>query len=103
LLDDFAQVLSHVDVLLLTHVYAAGEEPLADADGKALARAVRVRGSVEPIFVEQLEELADVLANVLAADDVVLTLGAGSIGAVAPTLPEKLALSVQAQQRHSQQ
>jgi UDP-N-acetylmuramate--alanine ligase len=90
LLDDFAQVLSTVDALILTNVYAAGETPLAGADGKSLARAVRVRGTVEPIFIEELAELPAVLRQVLKADDVVLTLGAGSIGAIAPTLPEKL-------------
>jgi UDP-N-acetylmuramate--alanine ligase len=92
LLDDFAQVLARVDVLLLTHVYAAGEEPLSGADGKALARAVRARAAVEPIFVEDLAQLPTVLANVVKADDVVLTLGAGSIGAVAASLPEALAV-----------
>jgi UDP-N-acetylmuramate--alanine ligase len=90
LLDDFAQVLSTVDALVLTNVYSAGETPLAGADGKSLARAVRVRGSVEPIFIEELAELPAVLRQILKADDVVLTLGAGSIGAVAPTLPQKL-------------
>jgi UDP-N-acetylmuramate--alanine ligase len=92
LLDDFAQVLSTVDALVLTNVYSAGETPLAGADGKSLARAVRVRGAVEPIFVEDLSELPAVLGQILRADDVVLTLGAGSIGAVAPTLPRALAM-----------
>jgi len=92
LLDDFAQVLSAVDALVLTNVYSAGETPLAGADGKSLARAVRVRGSVEPIFVEELAELPAVLTQILRADDVVLTLGAGSIGAIAPTLPRTLAV-----------
>ncbi len=90
LLDDFAQVLSTVDALILTNVYAAGETPLAGADGKSLARAVRVRGTVEPIFIEDLNELPQALAQILKADDVVLTLGAGSIGAIAPTLPRAL-------------
>ena len=92
LLDDFAQVLADVDVLLLTSVYAAGEKPLRNADGKALARAVRARAAVEPVYVEDLHDLDTVLANVLRADDVVLTLGAGSIGAVAATLPGLLAV-----------
>jgi UDP-N-acetylmuramate--alanine ligase len=91
LIDDFAQVLSTVDALILTNVYSAGETPLAGADGKSLARAVRVRGAVEPIFIEELGELPGVLTQILKADDVVLTLGAGSIGAVAPTLPRALA------------
>ncbi len=92
LIDDFAQVLSTVDALILTNVYSAGETPLAGADGKSLARAVRVRGAVEPIFIEDLSELPGVLAQILKADDVVLTLGAGSIGAVAPTLPRALSV-----------
>jgi UDP-N-acetylmuramate--alanine ligase len=83
-------VLSTVDALILTNVYSAGETPLAGADGKSLARAVRVRGAVEPIFIEDLSELPAVLGQILKADDVVLTLGAGSIGAVAPTLPRVL-------------
>jgi UDP-N-acetylmuramate--alanine ligase len=91
LIDDFAQVLSTVDALILTNVYSAGETPLAGADGKSLARAVRVRGAVEPIFIEDLSELPGTLSQILKADDVVLTLGAGSIGAVAPMLPRALA------------
>jgi UDP-N-acetylmuramate--alanine ligase len=93
LLDDFAQVLSGVDALILTNVYSAGEPPIAGADGKALARAVRVRGTVEPIFIEDVNELGDALAPILEADDVVLTLGAGSIGTVAQTLPRALAVA----------
>jgi UDP-N-acetylmuramate--alanine ligase len=92
LLDDFAQVLATCDALVLTNVYAAGEKPLAGADGKSLARAVRVRGAVEPIFIEDLSELPGVLAQILRADDVVLTLGAGSIGAAAAGLPRALAV-----------
>jgi len=91
LIDDFAQVLSTVDALILTNVYSAGETPLAGADGKSLARAVRVRGAVEPIFIEDLSELPTVLAQIMMADDVVLTLGAGSVGAIAPQLPRTLA------------
>jgi UDP-N-acetylmuramate--alanine ligase len=92
LIDDFAQVLSTVDALILTNVYSAGETPLAGADGKSLARAVRVRGAVEPIFIEDLSELPAALGPILRADDVVLTLGAGSIGAVALALPRQLAV-----------
>jgi UDP-N-acetylmuramate--alanine ligase len=91
LLDDFAHVLSGVDALVLTSVYSAGETPLAGADGKSLARAVRVRGAVEPIYVDDLAELPAVLAQIIRAGDVVLTLGAGSIGAVAQSLPKALA------------
>jgi UDP-N-acetylmuramate--alanine ligase len=91
LFDDFAQVLADTDVLLINEVYAAGETPISGADGRALCRAVRGRGRVDPIFVEEVEELAEVLKDLLQAGDVVLTLGAGSIGAVAAALPEVLA------------
>jgi UDP-N-acetylmuramate--alanine ligase len=91
LMDDFAQVLARVDVLLLTEVYAAGEEPISGADGKALARAIRSRRAVEPVFCDDVEELGGVLAGLLRDDDVVLTLGAGSIGAIAQNLPSQLA------------
>ncbi len=90
LLDDFASVLSDADVLILLEVYAAGEDPIAGADGRAIARAVRSRGSVEPIFVEELDGLAQVLDGVLADGDLVLTMGAGDIGALAARLPTLL-------------
>lgn len=93
LMDDFAQVLSEVDVLVLLDVYAAGEAPIANADGRAMARAVRGRGQVEPVFVEQLDELPGVLDGLLADGDLVLTMGAGNIGAFAQTLPERLAIA----------
>ena len=92
LMDDFARVLSDTDVLLLTEIHAVGEAPIAGADGRSLARAVRSRGGVEPVFVETVDRLPDVLAGILAPDDVVLTLGAGSIGAVARALPGQLAV-----------
>ena len=92
LLDDFARVLSDVDALILTNVYSAGEAPIPGADGKSLARAVRVRGAVEPIFVEDVAELPAALEKIVRAEDIVLTLGAGSIGAIAPQLPQLLAV-----------
>ena len=90
LMDDFATVLSEADALVLLNVYAAGEEPIAGADGRTMARAVRTRGAVDPVFVEQLEDLAGVLEGVLADGDIVLTMGAGDIGAYAQTLPDLL-------------
>jgi UDP-N-acetylmuramate--alanine ligase len=87
LLDDFAGVLCEVDALLLTEVYPAGEEPIVGADGRALARAIRSRGKVEPVFVEDVNRLPEVLADVLEAGDLLVTCGAGSIGAVAASLP----------------
>ncbi|UCE77889.1 MAG: UDP-N-acetylmuramate--L-alanine ligase [Gammaproteobacteria bacterium] len=91
LLDDFAQVLVNADVLLITEVYAAGEAPISGADGRALCRAVRGRGRVDPVFVEDVETLPKVLNDLLQPGDVLLTLGAGSIGAVAANLPDTLA------------
>jgi UDP-N-acetylmuramate--alanine ligase len=84
--EDFARVLSSVDALLLTEVYAAGESPIVAADGRALARAVRVLGKVEPVFVEQVAELPDAICSAVRDGDVVLVMGAGSIGAVAGRL-----------------
>ncbi|OED40766.1 UDP-N-acetylmuramate--L-alanine ligase [Chromatiales bacterium (ex Bugula neritina AB1)] len=88
LFDDFTDVLCAADVLLLTEVYPAGEQPIAGADGRALARAIRQRGVIDPIFVPEIDELARTLRGVLIDGDVVLTLGAGSIGAVAASLPD---------------
>ena len=90
LMDDFASVLSDADVLVLLDVYAAGEESIANADGRAMARAVRTRGSVEPVFVESLDELQPVLLDLISDGDLVLTMGAGDIGAYAAGLPDLL-------------
>ena len=90
LMDDFASVLSEADALVLLDVYAAGEEPITGADGRTMARAVRTRGAVDPVFVENLEDLAGVLEGVLQDGDLVLTMGAGDIGAYAHSLPELL-------------
>ncbi|MBI3546543.1 MAG: UDP-N-acetylmuramate--L-alanine ligase [Gammaproteobacteria bacterium] len=90
LLDDFSTVLSEIDALIITEVYAAGETPISGADGRALCRAIRARAKVDPIFVEDVNTLAQSLQDVLRANDVLLTLGAGSIGAVAAALPQAL-------------
>jgi UDP-N-acetylmuramate--alanine ligase len=90
LMDDFATVLSNADVLILLDVYAAGEDPIAGADGRAMARAIRTRGAVEPVFVESLDGLQPVLMGLLEDGDLVLTMGAGDIGAYAAGLPELL-------------
>jgi UDP-N-acetylmuramate--alanine ligase len=90
LLDDFAGVLTAADVVLVTEVYAAGEQPIAGADGRAICRALRSRGKIEPIFVERIEELPPALAGVIKNGDVVVTMGAGSIGALAHELPTRL-------------
>jgi UDP-N-acetylmuramate--alanine ligase len=91
LLDDFGRALSGCDVLLVTEVYAAGEAPIAGADGRAICRAVRSRGVMEPVFVERADELAESLRGILHDGDVVLTMGAGNIGAVAHELKGRLA------------
>ncbi|WP_078758984.1 UDP-N-acetylmuramate--L-alanine ligase [Novilysobacter spongiicola] len=83
LFDDFAGVLSTVDALVLTEVYAAGEAPIAGADAKALARAIRTRGRVDPVVVGGAEELQSVLADVLEDGDLLLMMGAGDIGQAA--------------------
>lgn len=80
--EDFVKVLSTVDGLLLAEVYAAGEAPIVAADGRSLARAVRVTGKVEPIFVEDIASMPQAILAAAQDGDVVLTMGAGSIGAV---------------------
>jgi UDP-N-acetylmuramate--alanine ligase len=91
LLDDFGRVLGECDVLLVTEVYAAGEAPIAGADGRAICRAVRSRGLIEPVFVESVDDLAESLRAVLHDGDVVLTMGAGNLGAVAQDLKNRFA------------
>jgi len=86
LFEDFVAVLSTADALVLTDVYPAGEAPIVAADGRALARAVRVAGKVEPVFVDDVGEVANAIATVVQDGDVVLTMGAGSIGQVPAAL-----------------
>jgi UDP-N-acetylmuramate--alanine ligase len=83
LFEDFVAVLSSTDALLLAEVYSAGETPIVAADGRALARAVRVAGKVEPVFVEDVTTLAQAIYSAAQAGDVVLCMGAGSVGGVA--------------------
>jgi len=90
LFEDFAEVLSHVDALVLLEVYPAGESPIAGADGRALARSIRNRGRVDPVFVAQIQDLPEALLGVLRDGDLLLTLGAGDIGAAAAELPLRL-------------
>ena len=82
LFEDFVAVLSTVDALVLTDVYAAGEPPIVAADGRALARAVRVAGQVEPVFAEKLADVAPAIGAIARDGDVVVTMGAGSIGQI---------------------
>jgi UDP-N-acetylmuramate--alanine ligase len=82
LFEDFVKVLSSVDGLLLAEVYAAGESPIVAADGRTLARAVRIAGKVEPVFVEDVGTMPETILDTVRDGDVVITMGAGSIGAV---------------------
>jgi UDP-N-acetylmuramate--alanine ligase len=83
LFEDFSSVLSDVDALLLSEVYAAGESPIIAADGRALARSIRLRGQVDPIFVESIDAMPKQILDTVRDGDVVMTMGAGSIGTVA--------------------
>ncbi len=86
LFEDFVRVLSTADVVLLAEVHAAGEQPIVAADGRALVRAVRVAGKVDPVFVEDIADMPEAILNVVSDGDVVLTMGAGSISSVPPRL-----------------
>lgn len=86
LFEDFTQVLSEVDVLFVLDIYAAGESPIAGADSRSLCRAIRLRGQVDPIFVENKDEIGTLIKGVIEDNDVLLVLGAGDVGAVAPAL-----------------
>jgi UDP-N-acetylmuramate--alanine ligase len=86
LFEDFVKALSGVDALLLADVYPAGEAPIVAADGRSLARAIRVAGKVEPVFVEQIADMPEAIRKLARPGDVVLTMGAGSIGSVPAAL-----------------
>ena len=88
--EDFVSVLSGADGVLLTEVYAAGEPAIVAADGRALTRALRVAGKVEPVFVEQVAQMPQAIADYVQNGDVVITMGAGSIGGVAAKTLELL-------------
>jgi UDP-N-acetylmuramate--alanine ligase len=90
LFEDFAHILSTVDVLVVMEVYAAGENKIAGADAKSLCRAIRLRGQVEPVFVENKQDLFEVLPGLLCDGDVLITLGAGDIGSIVRELPTLL-------------
>lgn len=88
LYEDFVDVLAQVDELLMLEVYSAGEEPVAGADSRSLCRSIRQRGQVEPLYVKGPEQLPEILARVLQPGDLVLTQGAGNVGALAKQLAE---------------
>jgi len=87
--EDFVQIISTADAVILTEVHAAGETPLVAADGRALTRAVRVTGRVEPVFIEDVNDLVQGILDVVRADDVVLIMGAGSVSHVATQLGKR--------------
>jgi UDP-N-acetylmuramate--alanine ligase len=80
--EDFVRVLGTSDICLLSEVYPAGESPIVAADGRALARALRVAGRIEPVFVESIEDMPDAIVQTVRDGDVVITMGAGSIGGI---------------------
>jgi UDP-N-acetylmuramate--alanine ligase len=86
LFEDFVKTLSSADALLLAEVYPAGEAPIVAADGRALVRAIRVAGKAEPVFVENIAGMPEAIRKIVRAGDVVMTMGAGSIGGVPPVL-----------------
>ncbi|AWB59607.1 UDP-N-acetylmuramate--L-alanine ligase [Colwellia sp. Arc7-D] len=94
LYEDFVEVLSEVDCLFLLDVYAAGEAPIANADSKSLARSIRLRGQIEPIYVSDSDKLAELIAAQLQDGDMVITQGAGNIGAIARSLAADEKLTV---------
>ncbi|UOO91258.1 UDP-N-acetylmuramate--L-alanine ligase [Vitreoscilla massiliensis] len=91
LFEDFVAVLNQADALLLTEVYPAGEAPIVAADSKALARAIRVHGKIEPIYVETVAELPHSLVHVLHDGDILLNMGAGNISTLPKLLKNHLA------------
>ena len=88
--EDFVKVLGTADVVLLCEVYAAGEAPIVAADGRALARALRVAGKVDPLFVDEVDAMPEAIAEQARDGDVVIVMGAGSIGAVAAQVAERI-------------
>ena len=97
LFDDFVQVLSGVDALILGEVYPAGEMPISGADGRALCRGIRARGHADPVFLDNIADLPAVLKDILRDGDVLLTMGAGDIGAVAARLADELRITGETQ------
>lgn len=86
--EGFTRVLSQADVLLLTEVYPAGEEPIVAADSKSLARSIRVQGRVEPIYIEEVDDLPAAILDIVQDGDIVLVMGAGSVARVAPHIAQ---------------
>lgn len=96
LFEDFVEVLSGVDALVLLEVYSAGEEAIPGADGRQLSRSIRTRGQVDPIFVETIDGVPEVIKNIVRAGDIVITQGAGNVGALALELAKRELIQEQA-------
>ena len=96
LFEDFCIVLSEVDCLVLLDIYPAGETPIAGADGRALASSIRTRGKVDPVFVESIDQLPQALSGVLKDGDILLTQGAGNVGAIASKIKPLLEAEIDA-------
>ncbi|NOX42202.1 MAG: UDP-N-acetylmuramate--L-alanine ligase [Gammaproteobacteria bacterium] len=90
LFEDFTIVLSEVDVLVLLDVFSAGEDVIAGADGRTLCRAIRNRGQIDPVFVENIDDILHTVKGLMKDGDIVLVLGAGDIGSIAPVLSTEL-------------
>jgi UDP-N-acetylmuramate--alanine ligase len=86
--EDFVQILSEVDLLIMLDVYAAGEDPIVGAGSKNLCNSIRQRGAIDPIYVENMEEIPNLVASLVQADDIVLTQGAGSVSKLVAMLKE---------------
>ncbi|MDO9196485.1 glutamate ligase domain-containing protein, partial [Rhodoferax sp.] len=93
--EDFVKVIGQADAVLLAEVYAAGEAPIVAADGRSLARSLRVAGRIEPVFVDDIADMPQAILDNARAGDVVLCMGAGSIGAVPGKILEMLQNSEQ--------
>ena len=88
LYEDFVQVLSEVDLLIILDVYSAGEEPIVGAGSKNLCNSIRQRGAIDPIYAETMEQIPNLVASLVQADDLVLTQGAGSVSKLVTMLKE---------------
>ena len=89
LYEDFVDVLSTVDALILLEVYSAGEDAIPGADSRHLCRSIRARGIIEPIFVETVDGVADIIKDLVRAGDIVITQGAGNVGVLSPELAKR--------------
>jgi UDP-N-acetylmuramate--alanine ligase len=89
LYEDFVDVLSKVDVLILLDVYSAGEEPIQGADGRHLSRSIRNRGKVDPIFIEGVDGVPAIVSEMVKPNDIVMTQGAGNVGGLAIELAKR--------------